>query len=392
MRIPSAVVAVAALSCVLLAGAWAATEEAVRDTPAARSQLRPNVAFATSDWPTEWTRSTIDLSELILGIGASEPRDAIPPIDDPDYESPDDAADWLVDREPGLLLRLDDEVRFFPLSILNRHEIVNDVIGGVPLSITYCPLCNSAVAFDRRVDDEVLRFGVSGLLRNNDLVMWDDRSVSLWQQATGEAIVGNDAGTRLETVPTAIVSFGDFRNAFPEGLSLSRDTGFELAYGRNPYEGLSGRFAPLISFERNIDGRHFAMERVVGVSIGSENKAYPFSVLVESPVVNDRVGGRDIVVLWGSPDTADALNRAEVADGRAIGSALVLDPVVDGRTLSFHPDGERFVDVETGSVWTILGQAVEGPLQGTQLDTITHRNDFWFAWTQFYPDTLVESS
>ena len=95
--------------------------------------------------------------------------------------------------------------------------------------------------------------------------------------------------------------------------------------------------------------------------------------------------------LWGSPDTADALNRALVADGRAIGSALVLDPVVDGQTLTFEADGELFIDTETGSTWTLLGRAIDGPLADTQLETVTHRNDFWFAWTAFFPDTLVHT-
>lgn len=389
MRRTSAVPIVAMFSVVMVFAAYAFAGDGARERDNARASLRANAEFATRDWPTDWTSSTIELSELILGTGASEPRDAIPPIDEPVYESSEDASDWLVDREPGVLMQVNGDIRFFPLSILNRHEIVNDEIGGVPVSVTFCPLCNSAVAFDRRVDGDVVRFGVSGFLRNNDLVMWDDVTVSLWQQATGEAVVGAQAGTQLLSLPTSIVSFGDFRSAFPDGLSLSRDTGFDVTYGKNPYEGLSGRFAPLILFERNIDGRFFAMERVVGVSMGEVHKAYPFSALAESPVVNDRIDGRDIVVLWGSPDTADALNRAQVADGRAIGSALVLDPVVDGQTLTFRADGDEFVDDETGSVWTILGQAVDGPLEGSNLDTITHRNDFWFAWSQFYPETLV---
>ena len=375
----------------LVASACSSGADDVLEREEARSQLQQNAAFVTQHWPTDWTNSTIDLSELILGIGASEPRDSVPPIDSPVYESTADAAAWLVDREPGVLLQLNGDVRFFPISIINRHEIVNDEIGGVPLAVTFCPLCNSAIAFRREVGGDVLRFGVSGLLRNNDLVMWDGKTVSLWQQATGEAVVGEFAGTRLESVPTSIVSFGDFRTGFPDGLSLSRDTGFDLTYGRNQYEGLSGRFAPLIPFERNRDGRYFAMERVVGVSIGEVDKAYPFSVLVESPVVNDVVGERPIVVLWGSPDTADALNRALVADGRAIGSALVLDPVVDGQTLTFEADGELFIDTETGSTWTLLGRAIDGPLADTQLETVTHRNDFWFAWTAFFPDTLVHT-
>ncbi len=377
------------LPALFLAAAWGFAGDAASERDDARANLARNVAFVTQDWPTDWTRSTIDLSELILGIGASEPRDAIPPIDTPVYETIDAAGEWLIDREPGVLVQLNGEVRFLPLSILTRHEIVNDVIGGVSVSVTFCPLCNSAVAFDRQVDGRIVRFGVSGLLRNNDLVMWDDQTVSLWQQATGEAVVGQYLGTQLEMVPVSIVSFGDFRDGFPDGVSLSRATGFDLTYGVNPYPGLSGRFAPLIPFERNRDGRYFAMERMVGVSVDDVHKAYPFILLREKRVVNDRVNGRDVVVFWGASDTADALNRELVADGRAIGSALVFDPVIDGRPLTFGADGDRFVDAETGSVWTILGMAVAGPLDGTQLETIIHRNDFWFAWTQFYPDTQV---
>lgn len=389
MRSTSARWLTAVLAAGFLATTCSSSEDAARSRENARAELRENAAFATREWPTDWTNSTIELSELILATGASEPREAFTPIDEPKYESTADAAVWLVDREPGVLLQLGGDVRFFPLSIITRHEIVNDVIGGVDVSVTFCPLCNSAVAFEREVDGDVLRFGVSGFLRNNDLVMWDDKTVSLWQQATGEAIVGASAGTELVMLPTSIVSFGDFRRGFPDGMSLSRDTGLELTYGRNPYENLSGRFAPLIPFDRNIDGRFFAMERVVGVSIDDTHKAYPFSVLVESPVVNDVVEGRPIVVLWGSPDTADALNRAVIAESRSIGSALVLDPVVEGRTLTFSSSGERFVDAQTNSTWTLLGRAVDGPLEGAQLETITHRNDFWFAWTAFYPDTLV---
>lgn len=389
MRSVSSPALVALLSGCLLAASWGFAGDSDAARAAARAALRGNTEFATREWPTDWVTSTIELSELILAIGASEPRDAIPPIDNPVYESPESAAEWLIDREPGVLMQHKGDVRFFPLSILNRHEIVNAEIGGDPVAVTFCPLCNSAVAFDRRVDGDVLRFGVSGLLRNNDLVMWDDQTVSLWQQATREGIVGARAGTHLTGLPTSIVSFGDFRTGFPDGLSLARDTGFDLTYGTNPYEGLSGRFAPLIPFERNNDGRFFAMERMVGVTVGDVHKAYPFSLLAERRVVNDSVAGRDIVVVWGSADTADALNRAQVADGRAIGSALVLDPVVDGRTLTFRSSGEEFVDEETGSRWTLLGRAIDGPLTGRQLDTVIHRNDFWFAWTQFYPETLV---
>ncbi len=348
-----------------------------------------NVAFVTESWPTDWSKSLIGLDELILGVGATEPRDAIPPIDEPVYESVDDAAGWITDREPGALVHVGDDTRFYPLAIMTRHEIVNTEIGGVPVAVTYCPLCNSALTFDRRVDGEILRFGVSGLLRNSDLVMWDDQTVSLWQQLTGEALVGALAGTELELISTAIVSFGDFRAEFPAGRSLSPDTGFDLDYGLNPYEGYSGRFAPLMPVNGETDDRFWPMERVVGVSIGDADKAYPFSLLSERGAINDRLGGTELVVLWGSPDTADAVSSSRIADGRAIGTAIAFDRRVGQQILTFRPAGESFVDEETGSTWNVLGRAEAGPLAGEQLEIVPHRNDFWFAWSAFFPEAEV---
>lgn len=376
----------AALAFALLA---VACGDAEADRLEAREELDDNVEFVSVEWPTDWTKTTVGLDELVLGVAATRPLDAIPPIDEPVYESVGEAAGWLEDREPGALVQVGGEVRFYPLSIMNRHEVVNDVIEGVPVAVTFCPLCNTAIAFDRRVDGETLRMGVSGLLRNSDLVMWDDATTSLWQQITGEAIVGEFAGTKLEQLSSAIVRFGDYRTDFPDGLSLSRDTGFDLSYGINRYEGYSGRFAPIFPVGGETDGRFFPMERVVGVTIGETSKAYPFEILAEERAVNDTVDGRPVVVFWGSPDTADALSAEVIAESRGIGTALALDPVVGGQTLTFAADGDDFVDAETGSRWTILGRAVDGPLAGTQLSTVTHRNEFWFAWTAFFPEADV---
>ncbi|MCH8814987.1 MAG: DUF3179 domain-containing protein, partial [Chloroflexi bacterium] len=156
------------------------------------------VIQGTADWPTDWSKHSIDLDELLVGLpGRLDSRDGIPPIDGPTFETVEGASEWLVDREPVILLELGGSARAYPLQILISHEIVNDEFGGVPVAITYCPLCNSAIGFDRRVDGETLRFGVSGLLRNSDLVMWDDATTSLWQQINGEAIVGEHTGTQL---------------------------------------------------------------------------------------------------------------------------------------------------------------------------------------------------
>ena len=353
--------------------------------PDPKQGLDPVVAYATESWPTDWANRTVDLSELLLGIGMIDPRDAIPPIDDPIFESLDQAAEWLDSRAPGMLVSIASDSRFYALSILHRHEIVNDRIGGIPVAVTYCPLCNTALVFDSRVGGEELRFGVSGLLRNSDLVMWDDGTVSLWQQVTGEAIVGAAAGTVLTHIPSAIVSFGDFAAAYPDGQSLSRDTGFGIPYGFNPYEGYSSRAAPYPFFTGEVDPRYGALERVVGVTIAGAATAYPFPLIAEVGVVNDSVGGVPVTVFWGG-DTADALDSGVVREGRAIGTGIAYLRQVDGRPLTFVKEGEVFRDQETSSTWTLLGEAVSGPLAGTRLEIAVHRNDFWFAWGAFFPE------
>lgn len=356
--------------------------------PDPKQGLDPVVAYATESWPTDWANRSIDLTELLLGIGMPDPRDAIPPIDDPIFESLDDAAEWLDSRAPGMLVSIGGESRFYALSILHRHEIVNDRIGGIPVAVTYCPLCNTALAFDRRVGGEVLRFGVSGLLRNSDLVMWDDGTVSLWQQITGEAIVGAATGTVLTHIPSAIVSFGEFTAAYPDGRSLSRESGFGIPYGFNPYEGYSSRSVPYPFFTGEIDPRYGALERVVGVTVGGSATAYPFLLLAEVGVVNDSVGGIPITVFWGG-DTADALDSRVVREGRTIGTGIAYLRQVDGRPLTFFKEGDVFRDRETSSTWTLLGEAISGPLAGTRLEIAVHRNEFWFAWGAFFPDGHV---
>jgi len=356
------------------------------------SELPGDLPAVTGAWETDWTRTTIELDELIVGILVPDPRDGIPPIDNPQFESVTAGAEWLSERDPGVLIRHEDETRFYPLGILNRHEIVNDQLGDVPISVTYCPLCNTGVAFDRRIDGITHRFGVSGLLRKSDLVMWDDLTGSLWQQITGEGIVGTHAGVQLTLVPSSIVSYGEFAESFPDGQTLSRDTGFNRQYGLNFYEYYSSRTRVAGFTDDELDDRFPALERVVGVSIGDTEKAYPFSVISEAGAINDEVAGAQLVVFWGG-NTADALDRAYIAQARSIGTGVAYSSVVDGTTLTFSATGDSvFSDDQTGSTWSILGTAIDGPLKGKELDTVIHRNEFWFAWVAFFPDGSVYGS
>jgi len=374
-------------------GVESADPSSLPDPASISGERSDQVLRVTQDWETDWNRRAVALDELQVGIPTRDPRDIIPPIDTPVFEPLADA-DWLGEREPGALVQIGDETRFYPLSIMTRHEIVNDWFGDTPVAVTYCPLCNTAVTFDRRVDGEVLRFGVSGLLRNSDLVMWDDATTSLWQQVTGESIVGQYAGTELDLIPISIVSYGDVIENFPEATVLSDDLGFNIRYGTNPYEFYSSGNRPFL-FDGELDERFPALSRVVGVTVtipGGERteRAYPFGDISTVRVINDEVGGTPIAVFWGG-DTADALDATSIAESEAIGTAIAFARTVDGQILTFTANAgdDSFTDSETGTTWSLLGLATDGPLEGTQLETVTHRNEFWFAWAAFFPDAEV---
>ena len=347
--------------------------------------LYENLALVTSQWQTDWERRIIDTDELLIGIFAPDPRDVILPIDNPIFVDVAQMGDRLQPQEPGAVVEIDGDARFYPLRIMTQHEIVNDEIADVPVAVTYCPLCNTAAVFDRRVGGTVLRFGVSGLLRKSDLVMWDSATHSLWQQITGEGIVGRFAGTQLEFVPSALVRWEDFGAEHPDGQVLSLDQGLPgYNYGRNPYEGYSSRPAPFGFFQGDPDPRFPALERVVGIRVSGSTKAYPFSVIAGERVVNDVFEKVPVVVFWGAGDTADALDAGQVAEGQGIGTGIAFSPVVDGQTLTFTPvDDTTFRDDQTGSLWSLLGTAVDGPLTGSELGIIIHQNEFWFAWSAF---------
>ncbi len=339
---------------------------------------------AVAPWPTDWSRSTIDLGELGLGIPARDPRDLIPPLDKPVLVNVEEAGGWLSKQDPGMLVRIGDDARFYPLRVLTRHEIVNDHFGDRPVTVTYCPLCNTAIAFDPVVDGTYLRFGVSGLLRNSDLVMWDLETTSLWQQVTGEALVGKYAGVTLPYLPSAIVAFSEFADAHPDGCVLGPEQAFGISYGVNPYAGYSTSSRPFL-FNGALDDRLPALSRVVGVNIGEQAKAYPFDDLAAVRVINDTLGETPITVIWGAAHTADALDNSLIPNGRPIGTGVAFLTETSKGALTFVPAADDlFTDDQTNSTWNLLGQAIDGPLTGTQLKFAPHRNEFWFAWFAFF--------
>lgn len=384
------------------------------------------------------SRATIPVDEIMSG---GPPPQGIPALgftgdragaasanQPPQFVSQADAAEWLDEEEPVIVVTLAEESRAYPLQILTWHEIANDTLGGVPIAVTFCPLCNSALAFDRRIplteeaqqellevnpeaeltelDDLFLEayrtqepsadpvvgatvtFGVSGLLYNSNLLMFDTASSTLWSQLVGEGVVGTLAGTNLLRYPAQVVSFAEFREAFPHAFVLSRDTGYSRAYGTNPYVGYDRADSPAFLFSGPTDGRLPPKERVITFELNGESVAYPFTELARERVINDTVGGQPVALFW-QPGTRSALDAGAIAASEDIGAAGAFHRVLNGRELHFSPQGDAFVDDETGSSWNLLGQAISGELEGQALKPVVHDNTLWFAWAAFRPDTRI---
>jgi len=344
-----------------------------------------NILKAYPDWKTNFSKRSIEFSELQSG---GPPKDGIPALTDPKFISVEDASEWLKDKEPVIFLKHDNFVKGYPLQILIWHEIVNDRIGSVPVSITFCPLCYSAIVFKRTIGTMTVMFGVTGLLRNSDLVMYDSYTESFWQQFTGEAIVGSYTGTQLEPMPAQIISFKEIKDSYPEAEMLSRETGYIRRYGMNPYMGYDDIDQTPFMFNGGIDDRLPPNEKVIGIKESGFVKAYPYSITKDKRVINDELNDKYFVI-FHSKGTVSALDSKFILDSRDVGSTGVFYAVLDGKKLTFEYSGGKFMDIETSSIWDITGKAVMGTLRGKQLRKINSGDYFAFAWFAFNPDSKV---
>jgi len=341
---------------------------------------------SANDFKTDFSKSNVPFREIKLGCSG---KDCIPALVNPKYVSVAEANSWLHDQEPVILVRVGDDVRAFPIQILLWHEIVNTTIGGAPIAVTYCPLCNTAIAFDRAVNEQTLTFRVTGRLRYSNLIMYDDVTNSWWQQATGGAIIGAYTGLKLVTRPAPIISWAAFKATWPAGAVLSRDTGYQRDYGRNPYPGYDDvNSSPYLYRGPELPNTLPAMRRVLGVTVGHESVAYAFDGLAKAHVVNDTISGTPVAIVW-SPGTASPLDQDQVAQGQDVGFAQAFERLMNGKALTLQWDGARFTDRETKSTWNALGQATGGPLAGNTLKPVPATDSFWFAWVAFQPDTRV---
>ncbi|WP_280652845.1 DUF3179 domain-containing protein [Jannaschia formosa] len=303
--------------------------------------LAVSPALAQSDrferaWPyTDFSRLAVVLGEVISG---GPPRDGIPAILDPDFIRASEET-RLEDREPVMTYVPDDgPARAYPIRYLMWHEIVNDVVDGRPIAVTFCPLCNTGMVFDGRLDGRTLTFGVSGLLRHSDMIMYDHQTESWWQQALGEGIAGEMTGRALTQLPAWMESWSAFLAAHPDGLVLD-EPNWRRAYGTNPYRNYDTTRPFLYSGEGPPHGIP-PLERVVRVG----DRAWPLTRLR----AEGRIAEAGLTLSW-TEGQASALDTGEIGQGREVGNVRVRDE--QDREVAhdipfafafhaFHPDGQ----------------------------------------------------
>ncbi|WP_456388429.1 DUF3179 domain-containing protein [Profundibacter sp.] len=267
-----------------------------------------------SEWPnTDFTRSSItDWTEIMSG---GPPRDGIPALSDPKFRKA--ASESRISaREPVITIEINGQTpRAYPIRYLTWHEIVNDKVGGVPVAVTFCPLCNSGMVFDRRVGGKLRTFGVSGKLRNSDMVMYDAETESWWQQAIGTGIVGAHKGDVLKQLPSWMESWAEFTARNPDGLVMD-EPDWGRAYGRNPYVSYDSSSRPFLYWGEMPPHGIAPLMRVVRVG----KRAWPMNRLSDEGEVRES----GLIISWVAGQ-ASALDARKIGEGKDVGTVRVRD-------------------------------------------------------------------
>ncbi len=273
------------------------------------------------NWKTDFSKIEIDISTIISG---GPPKDGIPAINKPVHISVEMASEFLADREPVIGIEINGEAVGYPLSVLMRHEIANDMVGGKAILVTYCPLCNSAIVFDAMIDGKRHDFGTTGRLRNSDLVMYDRETESWWQQFTGKALIGDYLGRELTQLPSRVESFANFKKRFPKGKIMSGNTQSLAGYGINPYTGYDTSAKPFF-YNGEMPEGIAPMERVVVI----RDKGTNLAVAMGSVRKKGKMTISGYEIMW-TDGQASALDTSEIADGREIGN-ITVTKMIDGK-------------------------------------------------------------
>lgn len=330
------------------------------------SVVDDNSTAPPSSEDSEWL---IPSDQVYVGSG----RDEIASIDDPDFSSVSEI-DFLEDQDLVLGIKIDNEVKAYPHKVINYHEIVNDRVAGTPVSVTFCPLTGSALAWNRTVDGDITTFGVSGLIHKNNLIAYDRKTESYWSQMMNLSVKGQMQNEVPQTYQLVEMTWTSWKTAFPESLVLTGNTGYDWNYLSNPY----GDNYPndnnniLFPIEREDD----RLERKTlghGLFYNSSLHVFPIEKFPSNiKVINRIIAGNNIVVAGSSK------NQLVVSFSRKLD---------DGTILTFRESSEELpiiMEDGEGNKWNIFGEAVDGPRKGAKLNLVPSYNAYWFAWADFF--------
>ena len=337
-------------------------------TPTSSSVTIPEMGISELEiMETDGVKHLIPLEKI---KGGGPPKDGIPSIDNPVFATVSDSQ-FMSDSDTVIGLEINGQAKAYPLFILVWHEIVNDDVGGLPVSVTYCPLCYTNQVFERIIDGQEVEFGTSGKLYNSNLLMYDRLTESYWSQALGIAVKGELTGYQLDLVPFDVITWGDWKKLHPETLVLTTDTGHLRSYATDPYGNYYTEPRIMFPVEYSDDRMH-AKEIIIGFNLDETYKAYKQNDIESQTVINDSVGDTSIMLVSFYPENSRAFER-----------------VIDGEVLEFEYSDGKLVDTLTNSEWNYDGLAISGKHEGTQLERLPIEPGFWFEWVAFHPNTLV---
>jgi len=337
--------------------------------PLDTSEKNVEVSKLTDDgiMVTNGQKHIIPLEKIRSG---GPPKDGIPSIDNPKFSKATEA-NFMSNSDIVIGLEINGDIRAYPLFILVWHEIVNDKVGGLPVAITYCPLCFTNQVFERVIDGQEVEFGTSGKLYNSNLVMYDRLTDSYWSQALGKAITGELAGLDLKIIPFDVITWEDWKLVHPDTLVLTTDTGHIRSYGNDPYGDYYTNSSIYFPVE-NDDSRMHPKEIILGFNEGDSYKAYKQQDVESFTVINDQIDNKPIMLVSLYPENARAFDRT-----------------LDDKILDFDFQVDKIIDIQTKSEWSYEGIAISGPMKGAELTRIPFNPGFWFEWVAFHPDTEV---
>ena len=305
--------------------------------------------------------------------GGGPPKDGIPSIDNPKFV-PVSESQFVPDTTFVIGLDINGEKRAYPLFIMVWHEIVNDSVGGVPVAVTYCPLCFTNQVFERVIDGKEVEFGTSGKLYNSNLVMYDRLTDSYWSQALGVAITGELTGYELKRIPFDVISWADWKTLHPDTLVLTTETGHIRSYGVDPYGDYYTDPRILFPVDHKDDRMH-PKEIILGFYEEEVYKAYKQEDVESAIVINDKINTQPMMLV-----------------SLFSGDSRAFDRTVDGKVLTFDFVDDVIIDLESKSEWNYDGVAISGSMEGIQLVRLPFNPGFWFEWVAFHPDTEVYES